>query len=162
MNVYSFDSIEEMNEALDRWNAEANEGLATEQKAITYGDYWVRFYDVGARVVDFAKVATEAEMAQAEMESGTDPDEIAGLIAAVTARHDSGYLFGRAHSILSTEGEWGYTHRANVWPIEERLYTAAEMVDWKIDNLNPAGRLLLEIAYACYRTHLREVGGRHS
>lgn len=158
MNVYKFSSLEEMLKAVNEWNTEANEGLATEQKAITYGDYWVRFYDVGARIIDFGKVMTEAEFVEGEMAFGADPDEIAAELQQVKARHDAGYLYGVAHSILGVDGELGSTHRANVWPIEERLFTAAQTVDWKVDQLSPDGKLLLEIAYACYRTHLRVKG----
>lgn len=161
MNVYTFDSLDDMMAAVEKWNEEANAGLAVEQKALTYGDHWVRFYDVGARILDFGRVATEAEISTLEMEAGTDPDEIATELARVQARQDAGYLYGKAHSILNVEGEWGSTHRANVWPIEERLFTAAQTVDWKIDQLSPDGRLMLEIAYACYRTHLRVIGGSH-
>lgn len=162
MNVYTFESIEDMQAAVEKWNSDANAGLAVEQRAITYGDYWVRFYDIGARIVDFGHVMTEAEYVEQETEEGTDPDEIALNLQRLQARHDAGYLYGRAHSILNVTGEWGTTHRSNVWPIEERLYAAAQTVDWKIDQLSPDGKLLLEIAYACYRTHLRMAGGSDS
>jgi hypothetical protein len=64
-----------------------------------------------------------------------------------------GFLFGASHSKFDVEGNLGTQHRANVWPIEQRLYDAAQQVDWDIARLDEAGRLLLEIAWRTARAH---------
>lgn len=149
VHVQSFDSAEEMFAAMAQATEDANARLAPHQRDLTFGSYWVRFYDVTERIIEFGRVFTLDEI-PFEPEDGYPVEVQRQEMIENTER---GYLYSEANSILGTEN--GDTHRYNAWPIEQRLFDMAKAVDWKIDDLDDTGKLLLEIAYAGFRAHMR-------
>lgn len=148
MEIHTFDSPEAMQNALAEMREKAKAGLHAEQDRITFDDCWVEFLDIGARLIIFGRVHTLDEVRKGEEEE--DVDEI---VEMTTRDLESGLMYGVAYSIHEPTGELGYTHKANVWPIERRLLDMAREAEWRVDDLDETGRLLLEIAYSAYRAH---------
>jgi hypothetical protein len=155
VHIEAFTSTEEMVEALRERAAHALAGLAPQQAAITWGDHWVQFHDIDNGGLIWGKVHTREEVAAGELSCGADWDEVVETIASTVNSLEQGYMYGTAHSRFYDEGELGTTHKAHVWPIEERLFDAAREAGWdhrKIED--PAMRVLLDIAFRAIRAHV--------
>lgn len=158
----SFDTMEEMVEFMRRQEEEANAHLAPQQQAVTWGDYWIRFYDIEHRICIFGHVYTEDEMMEKEravpLMAGESSEEVEAEIAAemegIRDAHKRGYMYGWAYSVIEPEGEPGSTHQANLWPIPQWLYEQARDVRWVMDDLDPQGKAEVQRAYTEYRTHM--------
>lgn len=133
----SFDSLEDMINAMAEQEQAANTKVSPKQVAVGYGDYWIRFTP---EVVIFGYVMTLDEVEAAEMAVPLDPDETkeqreeetAYVMADIRNAHDRGYRYGWAYSIWEQEGELGSTHIYNLWPLDKALFDAAKAVDWYI------------------------------
>src|SRR5690349_13644211 len=158
MTVMGFSSFEEMQEYMRKAAQQANEGLHPQQRAIAYGDHWVQFADMGELIVIFGRVHTLEEIRQGEQRSGATPSEADEVAASTAADLDQGYMFGTAYSVIEPTGELGTTHKASVWPIEERLFNAARQAEWNISELDEASKVLLTIAHAAFVAHKRSLG----
>lgn len=154
VHIQTFTTHEEMIAALQGRAAHALAGLHAAQAALTYGDHWVQFADLDNRQILFGRVFTQGEVAKSELDSGASIAETATVLTDTDGALRGGYLYGRAHDRFNSDGELGTTHKAHVWPIEERLYLWARDVDWEIERLDPAGRLLLDIAFRSMRAHV--------
>jgi hypothetical protein len=137
----------------------ANKTLAPEQKAVTYGDYWCRFYQLRDRIVIFGQVTplsywdekiTNAADNEEQQEWQWEKEQIEGS-------HERGYVFGWAWSVLEPEGEPGSTHQANLWPITPALFEAARDAEWKIDDLTGVHRESMETVYQVWRAHQQSI-----
>lgn len=157
MHIINFDSPEQMQEYLASAAEQAHNSLHQAQRDITWGDHWVRFVDLDSspKIVEFGYVFTERTALIQAMQGDLALDECADSVLQVQRSHRNNYLFGRAFSVLGPDGEIGVTHRAHVWPIEERLFHMAQDADWNIDRLGEVGRVLLEIAFRGMRAHIR-------
>jgi hypothetical protein len=151
--VMSFDSWSEMQEKLGKMRTAANEGLAAAQKAVTYGDYWVRFYK---EFTIFGRVMPLDEYMASEVSLGAPPEEAEYTAAHVQRAHDEGMMWGMAYSVLEPEGELGNTHRANLWPIEERVFNAARDAEWDPERFPEWVLILLQEAARAWRSHIKE------
>ena len=154
--IRTFDNIEEALEAMRTATDQANSTLHPIQRAVTYGDYWVRFFDLENRILIWGFIepmesvlADEAALA----EDGDDGPSQQEVREHVQGNHDRGYMYGKAYSVIEPEGEWGDTHRAHMWPISEELFMAAKGVDWRMDDLDYLARQGLEQAYEGWRAH---------
>lgn len=170
MEVLTFDSFDEMEEAFKQHRQHAMEGLHIAQSNITYGDHWVRFVDLNAQppIVEFGRVLTPTEIARQLMDDGTEWAEVRDFITMVESRlTQDGLLYGTAASLLEPRQTLGETHKAHVWPIEDRLYTWAMVRGWDITSesvslvVDPdtvidtdAARFLLEVAFRSMEAHV--------
>ena len=161
-HVVSFDTMEDAYEFMRKGEAYGNRNLHPKQQSITWGDHWVRFYNVADRLIIFGKVMTEAEVEAGEskgIDKITDPvelaearDEIEYTMTAIRDSHARGLMWGWAYS--HHEHDLGSTHRFYMWPISKALYDAAEQVGWDVDALtDQAARDELEAAWQEYRPH---------
>lgn len=157
MNVLNFDSHEQMQDYLAAARKQAHLGLHQSQRDLTFGDYWVRFVDLDAqpKIVEFGYIYSERTTICLAMSYADNYTQGADDYLAIRDSLDNGYMYGRAFSLLGPDGEEGTTHKAHVWPIEERLFRMAEEVDWNIDRLDDTGRILLEMAFRGQRAHVR-------
>lgn len=150
-DVRSFSTLEEMHAWMEEQERLANDGLHPLQRDLTWGSHWIRF---NGTAIEFGYCYTEDE-ARAEyeplIEGEKDCESPDQYIASLTETLGRGYLYGEAHSVLGDEK--GDTHRANAWPIEERLYRMAQEVEWNPDMLDELGRVLVRIAWAGWRSH---------
>lgn len=160
VEILKFDDLAQMQEQLKRNRDAANAGLAAAQKAVTYGSYWVRFHPVA---VIFGYVDPIEQIMYDSMNMGAGEDEAHYEAEQIEAAHREGMMWGLAYSKIEPGGEYGYTHRANLWPIEERLFRAAKQVTWGRDGHLPiAMRLLLKEAHTAFSAHVEQaVRARH-
>lgn len=130
MHVQSFDSWEEAQAAMRKAEEAANASLVEEQRRITWGDYWCRpVPDLGIFV--FGQVMPLELVMQEEMAAGSDPEELAYTEASLREKHERGYMFGNAYSVMEPRGELGDTHRANMWPITEEEFEEVKQHGWQ-------------------------------
>ena len=153
MHIQTFETTEEMVVALRKRAEEARAGLHSVQSSLTWGDHWVQFVDLENRHVVFGRIHFDREVGLAELLSGADWDDTVAVVEKTAASLDEGFMYGRAHDKFNVEGELGTTHKASVWPIEERLFLMAQRVDWNIAALDETGRFLLDLAYRQNRAH---------
>lgn len=160
MEIKTFSSHEEMSEWLKERAEAAHAGLAKAQADLTWGDHWVQFHDVNAAHIIWGKVSTREEVALGELLSRSDWDEVVATVARTEASLEQGFMYGRAYDRYGPEGELGTTHKAHVWPIEERLFDAAKAAGWDHRNIeDEAMRFLLDLAYRQMRAHVIGAAG---
>lgn len=154
MEIISFDDFASMQEKLAEIRSKANEGLAVAQRSVTYGSYWVRFHPA---TTIFGYVTPLDEFVVGEMALGATRDEAEYEMEQIKAAHEDGMMWGKAYSRLEPDGEYGSTHRASLWPIEQRLFDAAMATRWGTDGAlgEAMGFLLLE-ALLAFRTHTQQ------
>lgn len=166
----TFMEFESMDQAF-AWMADqterANAVLTEEQRQITYGDCWIRFWTPSLNdiIVIFGKVMTREEVHESEHRGAVAPFDIAEADATtqrVFEQHERGYLFGWAYSVIEPLGEPGDTHRAHVWPIGTDLFEAVKAVGWDIHHadLHPQHRMQIETAYQAYRAFALSTAGQ--
>lgn len=155
MQVIQFDSHDEMRAYLQQAAQAAHRGLHPEQDRLTYGDYWVQFHDIANQHVIFGRVATASEVYEGELRSGVTANEARKVVESTHTELSNGYMYGVAFDKFNREGSLGHTHKAHVWPIEERLFNAAAEANYQIDQLPTSGKVLLEIAFRALRAHVR-------
>jgi len=133
---------------------DANSKICDRQKAITFGSYWVRFHVMppGIVIVIAGRVTTIEDFKTVEIEAGGSEEELEETLPQLQSRHDDGYMFGRAYSVLEPEGEYGSTHRSVMWPIDKSLYDALKANSWDFTNLDDWEAAHLEDAYQSYRS----------
>lgn len=159
----SFDSLDDAWEFMRKGEDFGNRNLHPKQQAITWGDHWVRFYDIKERFIIFGYVYTMAEVEEAEgkdipdipdpVEQQLARDEVAYTMDTVINSHGRGLLWGWAHSKHFTD--LGSTHRFHMWPISEGLFEAAKAAGWDVDQItDPGHRAELERAWQGYREHM--------
>lgn len=139
----------------------ANQTLATEQKQIGYGSYWARFYNIKDRLVIFGYVDTLDEMEASERALGAKADEAEYIRHDTNRRHNDGYMYGTCYSRITPEGELGFTHRADIWPIGKDLFETYQAAGWDVDHDSLAWETKVELsaAYAQYATHTNAILG---
>lgn len=158
MNVLRFTNHAEMQAYLIQAQADADSAMHQNQRALTFGDHWVRFYDLANGLIEFGRIATLQEVADHAIDNGATAEEAAEEVDDAEARERVGYMTGQAFSKLSVNGEWGHTHKSVVWPIESALFHQAAECEWKIDFLPTSAKINLEIAFRAQRAHARGEG----
>lgn len=155
VNILRFNSREEMQAYLIQAAADAHTALHAHQRSITFGDCWVRFVDLANKVVEFGRVALPQEVADQMIDAGGTASDAAEAVDAAERSLAAGYLTGFAFSLYNREGEWGHTHKAHVWPIEESLFHQAAEAKWQIDLLPMSGKVNLNHAFLAMKGHVR-------
>lgn len=138
-----------------------NRTLSAEQRTVTFGSYWARFYDVRARIVIFGYVDSLAAMEESERRLGADDAEATYIRAETERRHHDGFMYGMCYSTIDPTGEWGFTHRSELWPISEELFEKYRAVGWDVDHpdLPWETKVELAVAYTDYATHVHGIEG---
>lgn len=136
MQIKSFKSFDDMVTFM-----EANERIAIGntrpwQWAIGYGDHWMRSITAFGQesMPVFGYVLTLNEIEQAEMETGSDEDELAYTITQTENSFRRGYRFSRFYSMTESEGELGNVHVSNLYPITAEQFELAKSKEWKPGN----------------------------
>jgi hypothetical protein len=136
----------------DQTNA-ANAALAPEQRSLSWGSTWVRFY-APYRLVIFGRVHEMEDVLSAERRLGADAGEIEWQRNRLIANHERGYLMGTAWSSIEPRGEDGDTHRANAWPCSPEMIEEARAVQWDQHNLPERAIRELALIFVAWRAHL--------
>lgn len=132
-HIMSFDSFDDaMNFMADAEEA-ANDRATDEQKAIAYGDNWVRLYaDAGQILAIFGEIPTPDELEADERRLGADDDEIAYERATLADSYKRGYRFGTAYSVLEPNGEMGSTHVSEMRTLTNEQFEEARRYGWDL------------------------------
>ena len=154
--MFTYENFESMHQRLTELTKEANDGLAPAQRLVTYGDHWVRFWDMRQRLVIFGHVHTPEEIRRDEELHGAPENEIDYMLGETERRHRDGFMYGLCRSRWYPEGEWGDTHRGNLWPVDKDTYDEALAVGCDIDHLGEHGRFALQEAWTGYLGHVKE------
>ena len=150
------DDLESMIAQMRALTEVANMTLAAEQKQIGYGSYWARFYDIKNRIVIFGYVDTLDQMEAGERSLGADDQEADYIRHDTNRRHNDGYMYGMCYSVVTPEGELGFTHRADIWPITQEMFEEFRTVGWDVDHADLTWEVKVSLAtmYAEYRSHI--------
>lgn len=153
MTVIGFDNWDDMAKFLGAAEGQANERVVPEQREISYGSLWLRFYPLGPndRTVIFGKVHTLEEIAAKEAELGAGPGEVQAVLAHTKDMNTRGYLFGTCWSTIEPTGELGNTHRSEIWYCPPALFEHAEQCGWDIDSFEPWAKQALDAVYQQWR-----------
>jgi hypothetical protein len=131
----------------------AKDHLAPEQQNITYGDHWARFYDVSSQLIIFGRVDPLAETSESP-----DEQEREYLRHETERRMANGYVYGKCYSKVTVPGEYGFTPKFEIWPIDEDVFNAARDVNWEFTHLPIGVRIELSTAYGWWHSHMAVVG----
>lgn len=137
-----FESHEDMMKFMAERTAAANAGLHPGQQAIDYNDHWVRF--TLGHPIEYGHVAEIADLA--------DTEDSASLVH-IMERHVNGFLYGLAYSTYAPHGEWGETHRADVWPISEELFDHAQTHGWTTQDMEEWAVIEVRVARHGFVNH---------
>lgn len=167
--VRSYDSMEEAFRDMAAHEAAANATLAAAQRMVTYGDYWFRPMQTGPGsppLMIFGYVETLPEVTELEgqyydLSNDEDRLELEATLAGIRDRHERGYMFGRCYSVVEPEGEWGDTHRANLWPITQAVFESARAKGWDLNEMPQSDKYIVVGAYSTWREHARQTAARN-
>jgi hypothetical protein len=99
--------------------------LADEQKAITWGDKFVRVWREPA-ILDSRLLAIFGDIYSWEtLERAGDGDELAML-----KLQESRFLYAQCFSVIEPKGEPGSVNRWDIWPITDNQFRLAEIAGW--------------------------------
>lgn len=156
MEVHTFDSPEAMVEFMRNRTEAANAMLAVAQRNLTWGSHWVQFYDIANHHLAWGRISTREEIIEREQAAGMTQVETAALIEHTESLLERGYMYGIAYDRFNAEGEYGQTHKSQVWPVEARLFDAMRACGWDHRLLTSEDmRFLLDLAYRQMRAHVK-------
>jgi hypothetical protein len=148
-----FDSPDEMRSYLTQANSEANRRLHPMQRTLKFGDCWVQFFDVEKRHFVFGRIHTLDEVHAAEMACGATKAEALKVCRDTEEELTLGLMYGEAFDRDNPEGSLGTTHKANVWPIDQTVFAAAEEANGIVDDMPLWARISLSIGLSGWRAH---------
>lgn len=73
---------------------------------------------------------TDAMCHASSIAAGCTPDEAARETTSIIEARQRGYLFGKAFSVITPEGEIGSTHVVNAVPITKVVFELARFNEW--------------------------------
>jgi hypothetical protein len=130
----SYASFEDMIGDMQRSEAAANERVTDAQKAIDYGDYWLRQAHVGGGeyLTVYGRCWTRDEIIKGETEAGSDVEagELEYTMAVLDSAHSRGYRFSTAYSQWEPDGEIGDVHISTMAKITKELFDEAKALGW--------------------------------
>lgn len=152
--IGGFDNFDDMLAFMAENERVANTKIDDTQRAITYGQHWVRFYDIPGRILIFGRVMPLAEIEANETRLGAEPAEVHAVLESTKDMHERGYVWGYAYSVIEVAGELGNTHRSEIVPCPEEVFNEAKAVGWNVDHLQPEWKARVEELYQQWRRHL--------
>lgn len=134
MHIEPFDNIEEFFEKQRKAEKAAIANIKDFQKAITYGDYWMRYIPEYELMI-FGYIIPPEELysspAYASKEAQAD---IPYEKKMEQSAYERGYRFGRAYSVAEPDGELGSTHISTMAPLTKEEFETAKSVNWNMDE----------------------------
>jgi len=119
----SYDTIEDMQDDMAQAEAKANASLLPSQKRLRDSTgtsvYWFQVAD-GLEI--WGRCWTTEECYASSIDSGCTFHEARLETESIIEARKRGYMFGRAYSVITPEGELGSTHVAMAIPIPEWLF----------------------------------------
>jgi hypothetical protein len=113
--------------------AAMNRRATVGQKAITWGDCVTRQWDDPEHgpVTIWGTIQPLALVQRDDREHGAGEAEIAALAARLEDGYRRGWRYGRWHSVISPEGEYGAAHVADLRPVPGAEFDAAQWNGWR-------------------------------
>lgn len=135
MTFESFDNIEDAFAAMAAQEDAANRRTTPEQKAIGYGDYFIRDYETmfgfGESLTIYGYIMTRDEFIESERDAGSPEDELAWTLERMDSSYERGYRFGWCYSEVEPDGELGSTHVSTMTrKISKEEFEAAKERGW--------------------------------
>jgi hypothetical protein len=121
-----FGSLEEYFDWEQTQQQAVQDALADEQKAITWGQQFLRVWQEpsiigpGQLVAIFGDIYSWQTLAQTEDEPALD----------ALRRQQDRFLLARCYSLISPDGEVGSINRWDMWPITVNQFRLAEIAGW--------------------------------
>lgn len=134
MDFESFDSVEDMLNAMHAREDTANRNTTPEQKAIGYGDYFVRIWgnDFEGYLKIYGQVMPREELFSEEERLGAEPAELSYTMRSHDDSYSRGYRFGWCYSVVEPDGELGSTHVSTMFmKITEEQFEEAKKNGWR-------------------------------
>jgi len=126
-SILGFDSTEEMLGYMAEQEEKAIAEALSEQWAITWGDYVVRFID---DLVIWGELETQVDVV--EDAGGEDEEETRYELEQILDSHGRGYRTGKWFSEVEPTGEYGSAHVVTLWKITKEEFETAGENDWHI------------------------------
>jgi hypothetical protein len=125
MAIRTFNTIEEIFEAMSQDEVRANDRTTVDQAMIEPGTYFVRHYEPDLDIYGYCLTDDEAT-------KGTcDPEELAFELKHLESARRRGYMFSRCYSVACPDGELGVTHVSTMEPITREQFEAARARGWR-------------------------------
>lgn len=149
MHVESFDSIDDMFEAMRNKQKEANDNLNGAQRELRddfeHTRYWVRNSSEGFLLFGVAWSTNDCrDRSAATLPPGLvkldswDLFEVLSELEMMAPNRMAGYIRGEVFSIACPTGELGDTHAVSVMPISREAFEEARTAEWQLDsNITP-------------------------
>lgn len=138
-----FDSTEEMFAYITEGVKQAKSRATDEQNAITYGDYWMRYWPEGDLYI-FGYIIPPDELYASSAYEGVSKKEIEWEKQAAEENYQNGFRFGRAYSVVEPDGELGDTHVSDMSKITKEEFEFAKSYHWQAEMfLDENGEFLI-------------------
>jgi hypothetical protein len=135
MTTRSFDSLDQVFTDLDQLTDRALEAATPAQRAIDYGDHWMR-YVKPLRLWIFGRVATLDEQEASVRATGVGEEEVAISRASAVETHRRGFRFGPTYSERVPDGEIGSTHIVTIGcTLTAEQFETLRGVGWQLPRL---------------------------
>jgi len=113
--------------------AEMSRRATDAQRAITWGDCATRVWcPARGPVTIWGTITPLALVARDERDAGAGAAEVIALIARLEDGYARGWRYGRWHSVISPEGEYGAAHIADLTPVSVAEFDAAQWNGWRL------------------------------
>lgn len=138
MTFVSYDNLDEMMDDLARAERMANASILPRQArhlaaAIDNPTRWFRMWGDVLIVGESQSIKHQAER---ELELGGDEEgDYDYQYAKFLERHQRGYLFGPAYSVITPEGELGSTHVSQVVWCDPDVFDVCKQHGWSLERL---------------------------
>lgn len=135
---HSFDSVEDMMDALARGEQAAIDRMTEPQRAhlqlaFTEPTYWFRMYE---DILIFGESQPVEAQARREVELGGDEGEYGYAYERFKERHERGYVYGKAYSVIEPDGELGSSHVSELTQCEQTTFEHMRKYGWSLDRLH--------------------------
>jgi len=143
LSVFSFDSLDDLQQFVRESGDAALAAISEEQRGLSWGCYVMM---PTTDFIIFGYVFTKEEIRLGEIHAGASQEEAESTVEATQAGLDRGRLFGRWLSLVEPDGELGYNHAVNCWPTTAQQHNVAATFGWDARSIvrEPEGAWLLD------------------
>lgn len=131
-----FESLEDLFNAMHRDVDAANSRVTDEQRAIGYGDYFIRIWEGNpfmgpGHLTIYGHVTPRDTFMKEEKELGAGDDELSWTMHSHDDSYRRGFRFGWHYSVVEPDGELGSTHISTMKKITREEFEAAKARGWE-------------------------------
>jgi hypothetical protein len=123
------DLLRQLHDDVTQANAEAS----LDQKALGWGDFFVT--QLGGLPI-FGHIYTREDLVATEQQGGTDPVDVADIVAAYDHSFTRGWRLSTCYSTTTPTGEVGDVHVSTLHPISAAQFDWASSKKWDIEEIS--------------------------